>query len=262
MNAQETISSIRRTNKVMTAVTWALIGGVVFYSLMTTTPFVASKSQWSWSGFVLGLMADAAFVMALQADSLLARLRIEDLGPWPGRFRWFTGLATVFLNVWHSVQQHDPVGVAVHLIGPALLMLVAEVGPVYRRAFAEALAKAEAGVDTAPAPAEVDDPPGVYLDDPAGRPTEAPVSTMTPQVTDPTPIRPAAVPAAVSTPTDRLDAVAAKAAIEAAWQAGLTVREAATTATRAPSYVGTVYARLTRERGAQPIAGQLETSAA
>jgi hypothetical protein len=55
---------------------------------------------------------------------------------------------------------------------------------------------------------------------------------------------------------DRLSAEAAKAVIEKAWTDGLTVREAAAKATRASSYVGTVYARLNRERGQQPSKGQ------
>jgi hypothetical protein len=78
------------------------------------------------------------------------------------------------------------------------------------------------------------------------------VSTMTPQVAT------VAAPAPVEADSsgDRLDAAAAKAAIEAAWEAGLTVREAAVRATRATSYVGTVYARLTKARGPQPSKGQ------
>ena len=61
----------------------------------------------------------------------------------------------------------------------------------------------------------------------------------------------------VDTPSGRLDAAAARAAIEAAWQEGLTVREAAARATRSPSYVGTVYRRLERERGPQISPGQM-----
>ncbi|MGO4417245.1 hypothetical protein AB4Z54_00315 [Streptomyces sp. MCAF7] len=62
--------------------------------------------------------------------------------------------------------------------------------------------------------------------------------------------------AEVDAPDDRLDAKAARAEIEQAWTEGLTVREAAVRATRAPSYVGTVYAQLTKARGAQPLRGQ------
>jgi hypothetical protein len=134
--------TIRRTRRVLTGGRWFLITGLVFYSLMTTTPFVSAHSEWEWSGFVLGLIVDAAFIMALSAESTLARHGVTKLGKWPVTFRWLTGLSSVFLNVWLSVSAHDAVGVAVHLIAPALVMLLAEVGPVYMAALADAERKA------------------------------------------------------------------------------------------------------------------------
>ncbi|QBZ73420.1 hypothetical protein SEA_HEATHER_50 [Streptomyces phage Heather] len=130
--------TIRRTRRVLTGGRWFLITGLVFYSLMTTTPFVSAHSEWEWSGFVLGLIVDAAFIMALSAESTLARHGVTKLGKWPVTFRWTTGLSSVFLNVWLSVAEKDGVGVAVHLIAPALVMLLAEVGPVYMAALADA----------------------------------------------------------------------------------------------------------------------------
>ncbi|MFE9767025.1 hypothetical protein ACFYPC_21305 [Streptomyces sp. NPDC005808] len=138
-----TQKTIRRTRRVLTGGRWFLITGLVFYSLMTTTPFVSAHSEWRWSGFVLGLIVDAAFIMALSAESTLARHGVTKLGAWPVAFRWLTGLSSVFLNVWLSVSARDAVGVAVHLIAPALVMLLAEVGPVYMAALADAERKAE-----------------------------------------------------------------------------------------------------------------------
>ncbi|MGW6313791.1 hypothetical protein [Streptomyces sp. NPDC055099] len=135
--------TIRRTRRVLTGGRWFLITGLVFYSLMTTTPFVSAHSEWQWSGFVLGLIVDAAFIMALSAESTLARHGVTKLGAWPVAFRWLTGLSSVFLNVWLSVSARDAVGVAVHLIAPALVMLLAEVGPVYMAALADAERKAK-----------------------------------------------------------------------------------------------------------------------
>lgn len=131
-------AAITRTRHVLTGGRWFLIVGLVFYSLMTTTPFVSAHSEWAWSGFVLGLIVDAAFIMALSAESTLARHGVTKLGRWPAAFRWITGLSTVFLNVWLSVERRDWVGVAVHLIAPVLVMLLAEVGPVYMAALADA----------------------------------------------------------------------------------------------------------------------------
>lgn len=115
-----------------------LILGLCFYSLMTTTPLVAAHSEWAWSGWALGAMADAAFIMAITADSTLARHGITHLGGWVRAFRGFTGLSVVYLNIWSAVEARDPVGVAIHIVAPALVMLLAEVGPVYTAALAGA----------------------------------------------------------------------------------------------------------------------------
>lgn len=135
------MKSIQRTRQVLIAGRWFLILGLVFYSLMTTTPFVSKHSEWDWSGWALGLIVDAAFIMSLSAESTLATLGVRKLGKWPAAFRWFTGLSSVFLNIWVSVAASNWVGVAVHLIAPALVMLLAEVGPVYMAALAEAEAQ-------------------------------------------------------------------------------------------------------------------------
>lgn len=137
------MKDIQRARRVLTVGRWFLIAGLVFYSLMTTTPFVAKHSEWGWSGWVLGLIVDAAFIMSLSADSTLATLGVSNLGRWPAAFRWFTGLSSVFLNVWVSVARGDWVGVVVHLIAPALVMLLAEVGPVYLAALARAEREAQ-----------------------------------------------------------------------------------------------------------------------
>jgi hypothetical protein len=144
------LDTIDRTRKVLVGGRWFLILGLVFYSLMTTTPFVSAHSEWEWSGWVLGLIVDAAFIMALSAESTLAKYGVTELGKWPVAFRWITGLASVFLNVWLSVSEHDWVGVAVHLIAPALVMLLAEVGPVYMKALADAERDALKAPETLP----------------------------------------------------------------------------------------------------------------
>lgn len=54
-------------------------------------------------------------------------------------------------------------------------------------------------------------------------------------------------------PPAKLDAAEALAAIERGWAAGLSVRETARRATRAPSYVHGVFVRLDAERGPRPL---------
>ncbi len=278
-----TPKQIRRTNAMLTGGTWFLIAGVVFYSLLTTTPFVADHTAHGWqkSAPLLGLMVDVAFVMALQADSVLAQLGVRG-GRWPVAFRWFTGTASVFLNTWRSIALHDAVGVAVHLIAPALLLIVAEVSPVYRRRMATALAAAEtptaATRDTGGAPAattafqgaeraplvapEVAPPPAA----PAAPVPAAPLVICGATLPVPAlPPRPevdkqeagdeAAGQGDAPLKSRRLSAEEAMIRIRAGWVAGESATEVATAATRARSYVHKVYARLDAERP-KPLPGQ------
>lgn len=56
-------------------------------------------------------------------------------------------------------------------------------------------------------------------------------------------------------PPAKLDTAAAQTAIERGWAEGLSVRETARRATRAPSYVHSVFVRLDAERGSRPVNG-------
>jgi hypothetical protein len=133
--------------------------------------------------------------------------------------------------------------VAVHLIAPALLLIVAEVGPVYRRAMAEALARAEqtAPVSTGqlapstPAPAE---------DAEQDAPQVEPVDTPAPEVDTPK--------------TERLSTEDARRVIEQGWRDGLSTRETAELSTRTHQWVAREYNRLEAEHGPQPVPGQLQ----
>ncbi|MFD3885040.1 hypothetical protein [Streptomyces microflavus] len=58
-------------------------------------------------------------------------------------------------------------------------------------------------------------------------------------------------------PVEKLDTAEAQAAIEAGWRVGLTVRETARRATRAPSYVHSVFVKLDDEHGPRSTGGQL-----
>lgn len=136
MNVIAELKSVTRTLKTINTMLWGIVSGAVFYSLMTSTPLVSSHSQWSWSGWALGLMTDAAFVLAISADAALSKHGMNG-GKWPAAFRWVTGTASLFLNTWESVAMKDWVGVAIHSISPVILVCAAEVAPIYRRKFRE-----------------------------------------------------------------------------------------------------------------------------
>jgi hypothetical protein len=143
---QPDVAALQRTSRVITSGSWFIIAGVVTYSLMVTTPLVAEHSPagpWQYASPILGLMMDVAFVMSLQADSVLAKHGVGELGAWPRAFRWFTGLGSLFLNVWSSVQHGDSTGIVIHAMAPSLLLFLSEVGPVWRRAMAGLIADAE-----------------------------------------------------------------------------------------------------------------------
>ncbi|CAA07149.1 gp25 [Lomovskayavirus C31] len=231
--------AIVRTRRVLTGGRWFLILGLVFYSLMTTTPFVSAHSEWAWSGWVLGLIVDAAFIMALSAEGTLAKYGVTKLGAWPVAFRWITGLSSVFLNVWLSVSAHDWVGVAVHLIAPALVMLLAEVGPVYMKALAdaerEALSAPEPVAEPEPVPAEPE---------PVTEPETAPQAVQD-VLPEPTP-EPEPEPADDDVPA-RLPNAQANKIIEEGWRHRLNPVEVAAAAGRHPATVRKKFAQLDAE---------------
>ncbi|MFC9201833.1 hypothetical protein ACFT79_12010 [[Kitasatospora] papulosa] len=134
MNVTTEFKSVTRTRKLLDAMLWLIVLGAIFYSLMTSTPLVATHSEWEWSGWALGILTDAAFILAISADAVLSRHGVTG-GKWPIAFRWVTGLASLFLNTWSSVAEEDWVGVAIHAIAPAILICAAEVSPIYRRKF-------------------------------------------------------------------------------------------------------------------------------
>ncbi len=125
--------------------TWAITFGAVLYSMLTVTPLMAAHSPkgWAWTAPILPVVVDAAVVIVVRMDGVLARLRGEG-GRWPVVLRWMTGLATVLLNVGMSALDGDRVGVAVHAVAPLLLIVTAETSLAYRKAIARALAAREA----------------------------------------------------------------------------------------------------------------------
>ncbi|MFH9802785.1 hypothetical protein ACH4M0_11165 [Streptomyces albidoflavus] len=235
--------AIVRTRRVLTGGRWFLITGLVFYSLMTTTPFVSAHSEWAWSGWVLGLIVDAAFIMALSAEGTLAKYGVTRLGAWPVAFRWVTGLSSVFLNVWLSVSARDWVGVAVHLIAPALVMLLAEVGPVYMKALADAEREALSAPVSAPEPEPVPAEPET-LPEPETAPE--PVVTATFEKPDGAPVN-ATVETAPEPEPKRLSNAEANKIIEEGWRHKLNPVEVAAAAGRHPATVRKKFAQLDAE---------------
>ncbi|MFC5803144.1 DUF2637 domain-containing protein [Streptomyces formicae] len=136
---------IRSAERALSVGTWLIVAGAMLYSILTVTPLMAAHTpdEWDWTAPILPLVVDAAVVIVVRLDAVLARLGGHG-GRWPIVLRWMTGCMTLALNVADSALRKDLVGVAVHAVAPLLLIVTAETGLAYRRAITAAVAEQEA----------------------------------------------------------------------------------------------------------------------
>ncbi|AJP01752.1 SpdB [Streptomyces cyaneogriseus subsp. noncyanogenus] len=140
MNSVQT----RSAERALSSGTWLIVCGAMLYSILTVTPLMAAHTpeKWDWTAPILPLVVDAAVVIVVKLDDVLARLGGHG-GRWPVTLRWMTGLMTLALNTADSALKKDLVGVAVHAVAPLLLIVTAETSLAYRRAIAAAVAALE-----------------------------------------------------------------------------------------------------------------------
>ncbi|WP_333740849.1 DUF2637 domain-containing protein [Streptomyces sp. IBSBF 2806] len=136
---------IRSAERALSVGMWMIVCGAMLYSILTVTPLMAAHTpaKWAWTAPILPLVVDAAVVIVVRLDSVLARLGGHG-GRWPVALRWMTGTMTLALNTADSALRKDLVGVAVHSVAPLLLIVTAETGLAYRRAITAAVAALEA----------------------------------------------------------------------------------------------------------------------
>ncbi|MYW18988.1 DUF2637 domain-containing protein [Streptomyces sp. SID2955] len=136
---------IRSAERALSVGTWLIVAGAMLYSILTVTPLAAAHTpdRWAWTAPILPLVVDAAVVIVVRLDAVLARLGGHG-GKWPIALRWMTGCMTLALNVADSALKNDLVGVAVHAVAPLLLIVTAETGLAYRRAITAAVVELEA----------------------------------------------------------------------------------------------------------------------
>ncbi|MEV7071657.1 DUF2637 domain-containing protein [Streptomyces sp. NPDC093990] len=141
MNSVQT----RSAERALSGGTWLIVCGAMLYSILTVTPLMAAHTDddWDWTAPILPLVVDAAVVIVVKLDDVLARLGGHG-GRWPIILRWMTGLMTLALNTADSALKNDLVGVAVHAVAPLLLIVTAETSLAYRRAIAHAVAALQA----------------------------------------------------------------------------------------------------------------------
>lgn len=136
---------IRSAERALSVGTWLIVCGAMLYSILTVTPLMTAHTppEWAWTAPILPLVVDAAVVIVVRLDSVLARLGGHG-GRWPVALRWMTGTMTLALNTAGSALAKDLVGVAVHSVAPLLLIVTAETGLAYRRAITAAVTALEA----------------------------------------------------------------------------------------------------------------------
>ncbi|MBK3583944.1 DUF2637 domain-containing protein [Streptomyces sp. MBT57] len=136
---------IRSAERALSVGTWLIVGGAMLFSILTVTPLMERHSPkgWEWTAPILPLVVDAAVVIVVRLDSVLAAMG-GDGGRWPIALRWMTGAMTLALNIADSALKKDLVGVAVHSVAPLLLIVTAETGLSYRRAITAACTAREA----------------------------------------------------------------------------------------------------------------------
>ncbi|MBT2454018.1 DUF2637 domain-containing protein [Streptomyces sp. ISL-86] len=133
-------AQIRSSERALSVGMWLIVGGAMLYSVLTVTPLMAAHTPaaWRWTAPILPIVVDAAVVIVVRLDSVLARLGGHG-GPWPVALRWMTGAMTLALNIGASALAGDLVGVAIHAVAPLLLIVTAEAGLAYRRAITAAV---------------------------------------------------------------------------------------------------------------------------
>ncbi|MFH9192783.1 DUF2637 domain-containing protein [Streptomyces globisporus] len=136
---------IRSAERALSVGTWLIVGGAMLFSILTVTPLMERHSPkgWEWTAPILPLVVDAAVVIVVRLDSVLAALGGHG-GRWPIALRWMTGAMTLALNIADSALKKDVVGAAVHAVAPLLLIVTAETGLAYRRAITDAQSAREA----------------------------------------------------------------------------------------------------------------------
>ncbi|MFE3579571.1 DUF2637 domain-containing protein [Streptomyces vinaceus] len=133
-------AQVRSAETALSVGMWLIVGGAMLYSVLTVTPLMADHTTdgWRWTAPILPIVVDAAVVIVVRLDSVLARLGGSG-GAWPVALRWMTGAMTLALNIGASALVGDMVGVAIHSVAPLLLIVTAEAGLAYRRAIAAAV---------------------------------------------------------------------------------------------------------------------------
>ncbi|WNV83693.1 hypothetical protein [Umezawaea sp. Da 62-37] len=122
-----------RIGRVISACTWAIASVVMIYGALTVTPWLVERGIPSGSAWMLTPLVDAALVLSLVGDRVLAQHGRSTR--WGTTLRAVTGITTLLLNIAPSALKGDRVGIALHAVGPVLLWVATEAAGAYQRQF-------------------------------------------------------------------------------------------------------------------------------
>jgi hypothetical protein len=257
------IAALQALQSNLTRVLVAVAVVALAFTATNVTLFAIDHHISPWIAWLLDPMVAVALGAVLIVDGRLSEHGVHPSG-WASGLRWFAGLGTWLMNCWGSLwpagtafgmpRQVDPAGLVLHSIPPVLLIVLAEAITHYRRAILDRITVLRAQVDTpqdrvdTPAPAAVSTPSAQAPADPQERPVPARSALVicgARQVfTPPLPARQES-PGEGERETERLSTEQALNVIRTCWTMGESIRTAARKSTRSPSYVQSVYARLT-----------------
>jgi len=86
--------------------------------------------------WLLDPLMSISLLAVLIGDSVLSRFGVRSPA-WAQTLKYAAGLATLAMNIWQPVADHDRAGVLIHASVPALLVLLAEATPAIRRLFSD-----------------------------------------------------------------------------------------------------------------------------
>lgn len=139
------IEQIERVSRAIQTALWVIAAGSLVWTATTVTHLAVHHGAPKEIAWILSPLVECALIAVLLGDGILSSYGAKASG-WAIGLRWFAGLSSWLMNVWDSFGFHthkhhlaaspDAPGLLIHSIVPALLILLAEVAPRYRRQFA------------------------------------------------------------------------------------------------------------------------------
>lgn len=149
----------------------ALVFTMVNVQTFASQGHAAGTFQW-WIAWLLDPMASLTMATAIVFEWVLASYGRRE--GWLTATKWFAGMSTLVMNTWASLfgLSPSPSGVVLHIVAPALLLLLAESAPRARRHLSEVTADLLDRADRleTPAPAAVPAPTPVVAAPPPSLP--------------------------------------------------------------------------------------------